>query len=203
MAGWAASTTWPSDSSNRAVSSTAVTHEGSTPKADPGASVISPTRSGGPGAPTSSENVPTGGGATTWSPATGPDTQSRSVATSRTDFDTAKWTLKPRRSDPGATDTRPRDTFRPTRPQAEAGMRIDPPPSLAWAMGTIPAATAAHERPLDPPGERARSHGLCVGPNASGSVVALAPTSGVLDLPIETRPAARNRRARCESAGAT
>ena len=31
----------------------------------------------------------------------------------------------------------------PTRPQHDAGMRIDPPPSLAWANGTIPDATAA------------------------------------------------------------
>ncbi|MEI2821121.1 MAG: hypothetical protein V9E81_13305 [Marmoricola sp.] len=33
--------------------------------------------------------------------------------------------------------------FMPTRPQQEAGMRIDPPPSLACAMGTTPAATNA------------------------------------------------------------
>ena len=32
----------------------------------------------------------------------------------------------------------------PTRPQQDAGMRIDPPPSLAWANGTIP------ERPRRP-----------------------------------------------------
>ena len=34
-------------------------------------------------------------------------------------------------------------------------MRIEPPPSLACANGTMPLATAAAEPPLDPPGERA------------------------------------------------
>ena len=39
----------------------------------------------------------------------------------------------------------------PNTPQQEAGIRIEPPPSLAWAMGTIPEATAAADPPLDPP----------------------------------------------------
>ena len=39
-------------------------------------------------------------------------------------------------------------------------MRIEPPPSLAWAIGNIPAATADAAPPLEPPGERAGSHGL-------------------------------------------
>ena len=43
-------------------------------------------------------------------------------------------------------------------------MRIDPPPSLAWANGTMPAATAAADPPLEPPGVRDVSHGLRVGP---------------------------------------
>ena len=40
---------------------------------------------------------------------------------------------------------------------------MDPPPSLAVASGTIPAATAAAEPPLEPPGVRQRSHGLRAG----------------------------------------
>ena len=32
-------------------------------------------------------------------------------------------------------------------------MRIEPPPSLACAIGTMPAATAAAEPPLEPPVE--------------------------------------------------
>ena len=48
--------------------------------------------------------------------------------------------------------TRPRLGLWPTRPQHEAGMRIDPPPSLAWATGNMPEATADAAPPLDPPG---------------------------------------------------
>ena len=43
-------------------------------------------------------------------------------------------------------------------------MRIDPPPSLPWASGNMPAATAAAAPPLDPPGVRVGSHGLRVIP---------------------------------------
>jgi hypothetical protein len=49
-------------------------------------------------------------------------------------------------------------------PQYDAGMRIDPPVSLPMAMNTMPAATAAPDPPLDPPGMRAVSHGLRTGP---------------------------------------
>jgi len=41
--------------------------------------------------------------------------------------------------------------FIPNRPQQEAGIRIEPPPSLALAIGTIPAATAAEAPPEEPP----------------------------------------------------
>ena len=73
-----------------------------------------------------------------------------------------------------------------------AGMRIEPPPSLACAAGTMPAATAAAEPPLEPPALWSRFHGLRVGPNASGSVVGSRPSSGVLVRPRMTSPAARN-----------
>ena len=43
--------------------------------------------------------------------------------------------------------SRPRLGLSPTSPQQAAGMRIEPPPSLPWATGTIPAATAAAEPP--------------------------------------------------------
>src|SRR5689334_12310507 len=58
--------------------------------------------------------------------------------------------------------TRPRDALRPTRPQNEAGMRVEPPPSDDMLIGVIPAATAAAEPPDEPPGVRARFHGLRV-----------------------------------------
>ena len=48
--------------------------------------------------------------------------------------------------------SRPRVGLRPTRPLTEAGIRIEPPPSLAWAIGTAPAATSAAEPAEDAPG---------------------------------------------------
>ena len=89
----------------------------------------------------------------------------------------------------GPTGVRPRFGFRPNNPQLDAGIRIDPPPSVACAAGTMPAATAAAAPPLDPPAEWSRFHGLRVGPNSSGSVDALSPISGVLVLPKTTSPA--------------
>src|SRR6266516_3961699 len=83
----------------------------------------------------------------------------------------------------GPHDARPRVSFRPTRPQHAAGMRVEPPPSLPWAIGTMPAATAAAEPPLEPPGVRPRSHGLRVGPWRRDSVVGRIPYSGRAVLP--------------------
>jgi hypothetical protein len=42
-------------------------------------------------------------------------------------------------------------------------MRIDPPPSLPWAAGASPAATAAPAPPLEPPADRDRSQGVRAG----------------------------------------
>ena len=62
-------------------------------------------------------------------------------------------------------------------------MRIEPPPSLAWAIGTTPAATAAALPPDDPPGEKSGFHGLRVAPCDKGSVTHIRPNSGVAVLP--------------------
>ena len=70
-------------------------------------------------------------------------------------------------------------------------MRIDPPPSLAWAIGTTPAATRAAEPPLDPPTERAVSHGFRVAPKRDDSVLAVSPNSGRVVLAMGSRPRAR------------
>ncbi len=59
---------------------------------------------------------------------------------------------------------------RPTRPQKAAGWRTEPPVSVPSASGAIPAATAAAEPPLEPPGTRCRSQGLRVGKKAEFSV---------------------------------
>ena len=48
----------------------------------------------------------------------------------------------------------------PTMPQSAAGWRMEPPVSLPSAQSASPAATAAAEPPLLPPGTVLRSHGL-------------------------------------------
>src|SRR5688572_21631530 len=96
---------------------------------------------------------------------------------------------------------RARVGLRPKRPQAEAGMRMEPPPSVAWAAGTMPAATAAAEPPLEPPGEWESFQGLWVGPKRRGSVEGARPSSGVLDLPTMRRPARLRRVVRVLSWG--
>ena len=68
-------------------------------------------------------------------------------------------------------------------------MRMEPPPSLAPAIGTMPATTAAAAPPDDPPAVCKRFQGLRVAPQSSGSVVPLRANSGVLVLPKITRPA--------------
>jgi hypothetical protein len=77
---------------------------------------------------------------------------------------------------------------------AQDGIRIEPPPSLPWASGARPAATAAAAPPLEPPGVRDLSHGLRQSPFSSDSVIAIVPNSGVFVLPITTNPASRMRR---------
>jgi hypothetical protein len=49
--------------------------------------------------------------------------------------------------------TRPRVGLSPTSPHSLAGMRMEPPPSLACATDTMPDATAAAEPPDEPPVE--------------------------------------------------
>src|SRR5436190_14377905 len=74
------------------------------------------------------------------SPATGPQAASRNAALSRTDLDTTCVVEKP--PQPALPGVRPRVGFSPNVPQAADGMRMEPPPSLALATGTIPDATA-------------------------------------------------------------
>jgi hypothetical protein len=81
-------------------------------------------------------------------------------------------------------------------------MRIDPAPSAAIAAGTMPAATAAAEPPLDPPGVRSTSHGLRVTPHRTDSVNGHSPSSGIVVLPTTTAPAARSRRTTSASSAA-
>ena len=58
----------------------------------------------------------------------------------------------------------------PTKPQQEAGPRIEPPPSEPWAIAHKPAATAAAEPPLEPPGVYSKFQGLRARRKPGGSL---------------------------------
>src|SRR5262245_30536091 len=81
-------------------------------------------------------------------------------------------------------------------------MRTDPPPSVDVARGARPAASAAAEPPLEPPGERSRFHGLRLAPKSLLSVNAFQPNEGVFVLPTTIAPAARRRPMNVASAAA-
>ena len=144
------------------MASAAAAHSGSAGSEVPGIVVMSPMRSGAGSMFTCEAYRDDGVAGTTGSPTSGPATASSSAAASRTERVTANCTDSGRASSSlaGPTDVRPRDVLSPTRPQHAAGMRIDPPPSLACANGSMPDATAAADPPEDPPGVRERSHGL-------------------------------------------
>src|ERR1700721_2343973 len=97
----------------------------------------------------------------------------------------------------GAAETRPGPGLRPPTPQQAAGIRIEPPPSLPCATGTIPDATAAAAPPEEPPGVLSKSHGLRVGPKIRASETGRIPYSGSVVVPTITKPA-RFRRATTE-----
>jgi hypothetical protein len=107
-----------------------------------------------------------GGGAAYGSPGIAPAKTSSSAAQSRTLRVTMNSADRPLQRSPvfGPNEQRARVGLRPTNPHMLAGPRIDPPPSLACATGTRPAATADAAPPLEPPALRPRFHGLRVGP---------------------------------------
>src|SRR5579864_9215189 len=90
-------------------------------------------------------------------------------------------------------DTRPYVGLSATTPQWEPGSRILPPVSLPSARVASPAATAAAEPPLEPPGTRIGSHGLRVGPYPEFSVLLPNANSSQLVLPSRIAPASRSR----------
>ena len=100
----------------------------------------------------------------------------------------------------GVRGTRPLCGLRPKTPQQAAGIRIEPAPSTPIAAGTRPAATAAADPPLDPPGVRSTSQGLRVTPQVIDSVNGHSPSSGMVVLPTTIAPASRRRRTTSASA---
>src|ERR1700716_1786220 len=96
----------------------------------------------------------------------------------------------------GPSGLRARVGFNPNTPEAEAGMRIEPPPSLAWGAGGRGGGTAAPAPPDERPDECARSQGFRLRPNSRDSVVGINPNSGLALLPKIVTPALRKRWAR-------
>src|ERR671914_2361392 len=82
----------------------------------------------------------------------------------------------------------------PTMPQSGAGGRIEPPVSVPIAHGASPAATAAAEPPLEPPGTRSRSQGLRTGPKPEFSFDDPIANSSWFVFPSTGAPASRRRR---------
>src|SRR5690349_7927269 len=100
-------------------------------------------------------------------------------------------------------DTRPYVGFIPTQPTIAAGCRIEPPVSVPSAPATIRAAIAAALPPEDPPGDRDRSHGFRVGPNALFSVEEPIANSSMFVFPTITAPACFSLRTTVASYGGT
>src|SRR6185436_18267017 len=76
----------------------------------------------------------------------------------------------------------------PVTPQSDAGWRIEPPVSVAVAIGATRAATAAAEPPELPPGTSFRSHGFFTGPYQLVSLDEPMANSSMLVLPSVTIP---------------
>ena len=78
----------------------------------------------------------------------------------------------------------------PTTELKAPGMRKEPPKSLPVASQHCPVARLTAAPPDDPPAFMRVSHGLRVAPKTSLKVLAPAPNSGVLDLPMTMAPLA-------------
>src|SRR6185437_784828 len=87
--------------------------------------------------------------------------------------------------------TSPGEGRNPTIPQNAAGLRNDPPVSDPVHIGAIPVASATADPPEDPAQDFVVSNGLAVTPYTALRVLAPAPNSGVLVLPITIAPARR------------
>src|SRR5436190_23835316 len=81
----------------------------------------------------------------------------------------------------------------PTTPQKVAGLRIDPEVSPPVAATISPAASAAAQPLLDPPGVRDRSQGLLASGNAPPTLAPPNENSGSFILPTSTAPARARR----------
>src|SRR5213594_291603 len=93
----------------------------------------------------------------------------------------------------GCVGMRPYEGLCPKIPAQDAGIRIEPPPSVPMWSGPRPAAAAAEAPPLEPPGDRSSAQGLRVAPKSKLWVTPSHPNVGVLVLPSMMPPAALRR----------
>ena len=192
-AGSSSRTSCPSSARSAAADITAATQSGATGESIGGEHVTATRRRAG-GSSVAVANGWSGGGAHHGSPGSYPESTSRRCAASSTVRVSGPDVERPSKPPYGALETRPREGLSPNSPQHDAGMRIEPPPSVACAAGTSPAARAAAAPPLEPPGVSSVFHGFRVAPLSSDSVNATVPNSGVFVLPTMTKPASRIRR---------
>jgi len=89
--------------------------------------------------------------------------------------------------------TRPYGGLNPTTPQNDAGILIEPPMSEPVASVAVPAASAAADPPLEPPGEYLVFHGLRVTPQSLDQVIGAQQNSGVVVLACTMAPASMMR----------
>src|SRR5580658_1388317 len=90
-------------------------------------------------------------------------------------------------------DTRPYVGISAGIPQYAPGCRIEPPVSVPSDTTDKPAATAAAEPPLEPPGTRSIAAGFRTGPYAEFSFELPMANSSQLVLPRITAPASSRR----------
>ena len=105
-------------------------------------------------------------------------------------------------SKPGPQGTMPKVGFMPTSPACAAGLRVEPPASVASASAPMPEASAATAPPDDPPGVSARFQGDRVWPYTRLLLTPLQANSEQLVMPRITAPSARSRATGQASAGA-
>ncbi len=98
------------------------------------------------------------------SPGTGPASIERRSRTSAIDVANGPHVDRSIQSGIGSRPITPFVGFRPASPQNAAGILIEPPPSVAVAIAAIPAASAAPDPPLDPPGDQSVPQGFTVVP---------------------------------------
>src|SRR5690625_5290256 len=91
----------------------------------------------------------------------------------------------------GHCGTNPKVGLKPNVPVKLAGIRIEPPASLARCMSPRLRWAATPAPPEDPPGVSERSQGLRVIPCKGESVTAFQPNSELVVLPIMIAPASR------------